>query len=41
MVQVSETDPSSFNPDGIVNKAVTICQDKIEWKTEAKRSFNF
>lgn len=32
---------SSFSPDGIVNKAVTICQDKMEQKTEAKRSFNF
>lgn len=36
MVQVSETDPSSFNSDGFVNKAVTICQDKMEQKTEAK-----
>lgn len=41
MVQVSETDPSSFSPDGIVNKAVTICHDKMEQKTEAKQSFNF
>lgn len=41
MVQVSETDPSFFNPDGIVNKAVTICQGKMEQKTEAKQLPNF
>lgn len=41
MVRVSESDPSSFNPDGFVNKAVTICQDKMDQKTEEKWSFNF